>query len=169
MTRVPTRTPLLGLPPEMACGATIVQSDVRQRVRPGRRLREAQPQGDQAAFSPQQVLGGGSPGEMTPRLLETTTAEVPIRLGRRPPWWRQGRTQMGCQGHGDLLHVGTHGHAFVLPTAWSQGGHERQHWRWRCLTARVSVQEVCPGVNPTAQHDERLTCLLNARPPGSPT
>ena len=78
MTRVPTLTPLLGLPQEMKCVAKIVEIDVRKRVNPGISLREAKEYGDKAAFSQHKVLGVLSPCAMTPRLLDTTNEEFQI-------------------------------------------------------------------------------------------
>jgi hypothetical protein len=83
MTRVPTFTPLLGLPQEMKCVAKIVEIDVRKRVNPGMSLREAKEHGDKAAFSQPKVLGVLSPCDMTPRFLETTNEAFQIMIGMR--------------------------------------------------------------------------------------
>ena len=79
MTRVPTLTPLRGLPQEMTGVANIGEMDVRKRVNPGMSVREAKVYGDKAAVAQHKVLGGSvSRWDRTPRLLETTHAEFQI-------------------------------------------------------------------------------------------
>ena len=62
MTRVPTLTPLLGLSQARAGVTGMGARDVRKRVNPGMRWREAQEHGDHAAFAPQNIWGVLIPG-----------------------------------------------------------------------------------------------------------
>jgi hypothetical protein len=83
MTRVPTPTPLLGLPQEIECRAKIVEMDVWKRITPGMSLREPKQLGAKAAFAQPKVLDVFSPCDMTPRCLETTNAEFQLIMGTR--------------------------------------------------------------------------------------
>ena len=160
MTRVPTFPPLLGLPQAIEGVANIVAIAVWKRVTPGMSWREAKEHGDTAAFAQHKVLGVLSPGDMTPRFLETTDEEFQIMIGMRQQGWLHGRTQLRRQCDSALLKRGNHVQACVIRTVLSAVGHVRQPLRLCFCTACVSVQEVGNGVNPTAQQDSRRNVLV---------